>query len=506
MKEKINTLNNENKSLKQNINTLNNENISLKEKINILNNENISLKKNMNTLNNENISLKQNMNTLNNENESLNENINSLNNENESLKQNINSLNNENISLKKNNSQIQLFIKKNELLNNEIKQLRIDNQKIELSKNLLQENEELKTENAKLNNIIKDKKNIENENFQLKKNIDTIKQENIKLKNDIKKINENNNNNKKIQTIHSGIKCNLCYKMPIIGIRYKCSKCENFNLCENCEEKNYKRKIHKHYFIKLRDIEEKNDENIIQYNNLKKNLSKNVIPQTPNNDESILNESYQTQTKNELLTDLGDDNFFKEMTKKIDFNQYENNYYNDPKPIIDDYQIPNEDEKVNYSYSVDQKEYLKSFYQNSISDISIYLKIQNNGKKNWTSNTKLCCDKNSQLKCDDIYLKPLKKDYSEMVECKFNRLNELEYGKYTIFLNFVVDNIIYGEKIKIVLECLYNEKREKIQQFKKMFDLNDNEFDEKTLIQYLESNNWDFEATFNNMFSSEIDI
>ena len=34
----------------------------------------------------------------------------------------------------------------------------------------------------------------------LKNNIDSIKQENIKLKNDIKKINENNNNNKKIQT------------------------------------------------------------------------------------------------------------------------------------------------------------------------------------------------------------------------------------------------------------------------------------------------------------------
>ena len=507
----ISNLLQQNESLKdainkfQNINTLNFENSSLKEKINTLNNENISLKQNINTLNNENETLKQNMNALNNKNESLNENINSLNIENISLKGNINSLNNENISLKKNNSQIQLFIKKNELLNNEIKKLRIDNQKIELSKNLLQENEALKTENAKLNNIIKDKKNIENENFQLKKSVDTIKQENIKLKNDIKKINENNNNNKKIQTMHSGIKCNLCYKMPIIGIRYKCSKCENFNLCENCEEKNYKRKIHKHYFIKLRDIEEKNDENIIQYNNLKKNLSKNVVPQTPNNDESILNESYQTQTKNELLTDLGDDNFFKEMTKKIDFNQYENNYYNDPKPIIDDYQIPNEDEKVNYSYSVDQKEYLKSFYQNSISDISVYLKIQNNGKKNWTSNTKLCCDKNSQLKCDDIDLKPLEKDYSQTVVCKFNRLNELEYGKYTIFLNFVVDNIIYGEKIKIVLECLYNEKREKILQFKKMYDLNDSDYDEKTLIEILELNNGNFEATFNNLFSSEQD-
>lgn len=44
------------------------------------------------------------------------------------------------------------------------------------------------------------------------------------------KINENNDN-----VIHQGIKCSNCGMTEIKGVRYKCSQCENFNLCENCE-------------------------------------------------------------------------------------------------------------------------------------------------------------------------------------------------------------------------------------------------------------------------------
>ena len=59
------------------------------------------------------------------------------------------------------------------------------------------------------------------------------------------------------KTVHHGIKCFDCFREPIIGYRYKCSICYNYNLCEKCEEKNGMTRRHPHYFIKIRD-EEKN--------------------------------------------------------------------------------------------------------------------------------------------------------------------------------------------------------------------------------------------------------
>ena len=41
--------------------------------------------------------------------------------------------------------------------------------------------------------------------------------------------------------------CDGCGVTPIMGIRYKCSVCKNFDFCEMCEE----RVPHEHPFIKI---------------------------------------------------------------------------------------------------------------------------------------------------------------------------------------------------------------------------------------------------------------
>jgi len=40
------------------------------------------------------------------------------------------------------------------------------------------------------------------------------------------------------QRIHQGICCDICQRSPIVGFRYKCSVCPDFDLCELCEGKN----------------------------------------------------------------------------------------------------------------------------------------------------------------------------------------------------------------------------------------------------------------------------
>ena len=47
-------------------------------------------------------------------------------------------------------------------------------------------------------------------------------------------------------TIHTDIKCNNCGACPIVGYRYKCLECPNYNLCNECE----KIVSHEHNFIR----------------------------------------------------------------------------------------------------------------------------------------------------------------------------------------------------------------------------------------------------------------
>ena len=49
--------------------------------------------------------------------------------------------------------------------------------------------------------------------------------------------------------VHPFVSCDGCGMGPIVGVRYKCSICDNFDYCENCEEL-YKNE-HNHPFIKV---------------------------------------------------------------------------------------------------------------------------------------------------------------------------------------------------------------------------------------------------------------
>ena len=59
-----------------------------------------------------------------------------------------------------------------------------------------------------------------------------------------------NDEKKIIQTIHHNYRCNECNNnIPIKGIRYKCTMCPDFDFCENCEK--IKGKKHGHPLIRL---------------------------------------------------------------------------------------------------------------------------------------------------------------------------------------------------------------------------------------------------------------
>ena len=91
-------------------------------------------------------------------------------------------------------------------------------------------------------------KEKDNQEVKLKEYEERIK----KLEYDINKNQNPNQNQIKCETVHKGIKCQKCFQEPIIGYRYKCSVCSDYNLCQNCEEKNSISEDHQHDFIKIR--------------------------------------------------------------------------------------------------------------------------------------------------------------------------------------------------------------------------------------------------------------
>lgn len=51
--------------------------------------------------------------------------------------------------------------------------------------------------------------------------------------------------------VHFGISCNKCGVFPIIGCRYKCTVCDDYDLCEDCEKKAGAE--HNHPFYKIKE-------------------------------------------------------------------------------------------------------------------------------------------------------------------------------------------------------------------------------------------------------------
>ena len=76
-----------------------------------------------------------------------------------------------------------------------------------------------------------------------------------------------NVNKSQIKTVHKNISCNECKKNPIVGVRYKCLECFDYNLCDECE------KIinHEHNFLKY--VTEENSLNKYSYKCLTSKMS-----------------------------------------------------------------------------------------------------------------------------------------------------------------------------------------------------------------------------------------
>jgi len=54
-----------------------------------------------------------------------------------------------------------------------------------------------------------------------------------------------------MQVSHEGVQCDECSQYPVLGVRYKCGNCADYDLCERCEKTT--RHNPAHVFIQLKD-------------------------------------------------------------------------------------------------------------------------------------------------------------------------------------------------------------------------------------------------------------
>jgi hypothetical protein len=84
------------------------------------------------------------------------------------------------------------------------------------------------------------------------------------------------------KVIHYGVRCNGCYTNPIIGFRYKCTICPDFDYCEECEST----KEHPHDFIKMKK-HTFNNEKKVSFANPGGILKRREVPKKKREEEEV---------------------------------------------------------------------------------------------------------------------------------------------------------------------------------------------------------------------------
>ena len=180
------------------------------------------------------------------------------------------------------------LIDKNSIDIKKIPDYQLESSSIFFKSNIISKSEDLKKEEEKEQ---KEEKELTEEE-KIKESIRLLVQNKLKdLENNImsqiisKNINSKSIINNQKYVIHKGIKCNECGMNDIIGIRYKCSKCPNYNLCENCEENT--EHDENHMFVKIR-------EPVYEENQLNKTIYQSMLNITKKKEEKERGKDFTT--------------------------------------------------------------------------------------------------------------------------------------------------------------------------------------------------------------------
>ena len=153
-----------------------------------------------------------------------------------------------------------------------------------------------------------------------------------------------------------------------------------------------------------------------------------------------------------------------------------------------------------YSYLCINRINLNSFITKGTENASIEITLKNDGKVDWLPNAKLVFDNNSQIKADDIILNPQKCNEEQTYKINFNKLSNLNIGKYECYLWFNINGENFGDKIKLMIKVNENDNSNEIDLFRESFSLSKTDYSDKQLIEVLKKADNDIELAFSYLF------
>ena len=160
-----------------------------------------------------------------------------------------------------------------------------------------------------------------------------------------------------------------------------------------------------------------------------------------------------------------------------------------------------------YSYKCVNAFNLSSYIYEKTESTTIEVEIENNGSQIWPKNDAyLKFDSKSEIKGDDLILKPQKPNEKMNYEIQFNNLSEYKEGEYKSYMHFYINEENYGERLvltikiskKIISEVEQN--LDKIKEFRELYDLNESDYSNEKLYNALKNNDFDIELAFSSLF------
>jgi hypothetical protein len=401
--------------------------------------------------------------------------------------------------------------KQNELLKNKLDELKNTNENYA---NLIKSYEikisELKNENN-------DKKEKIEENItqkEMEKKIEMIKEKYEKLM----KENINKTNKKLIKFVGDGLsttkkKYEDFYKKREISTNSKFEEIKKLISISNMNLEN-KNKI---IFNGIQNIEIKTSQYDInldeEVNNLsktqiipiKKNINKdNINNNIINNNINIPNKEINNKTNIiNIISNTPQGPDIIEKNEKINYNTPTPGGGKDENIFNDHFQKNSE-----YSFDCLNAMYLTSYIYQGTEEVKLEIVLKNNGNKIWHENTILKILDSSDLTANDIILSPQKPEEQKTYFVTFKNLGKYSPGEYQANLIFCSDGKRCGETLPIKIKIKefnsqqneIKENLDKINEFRDMFNLTEDEYPNERILETLQENDFNYEKAFSALF------